>query len=45
MGIHNSSGFEFNSLVQDEPSTTEMVMIILNYVTSVPVLLAVGGFR
>ncbi|KAF8808081.1 zf-DHHC-domain-containing protein [Phlegmacium glaucopus] len=28
----------------DEPSTLELIMIILNYVTCIPVLLAVGGF-
>ncbi|KAF9055877.1 palmitoyltransferase PFA4 [Panaeolus papilionaceus] len=28
----------------DEPSPFELVMIILNYVTCIPVLLAVGGF-
>jgi riboflavin transporter FmnP len=30
---------------QDEPSTPELVMIIMNYVACVPVLLTVGGFR
>lgn len=30
---------------QDEPSTLELVMIILNYVACVPVLLSVGIFR
>jgi hypothetical protein len=30
---------------QMEPSVLELVFIILNYVTCVPVLLAVGGFR
>ncbi|KAF5323533.1 hypothetical protein D9611_005589 [Ephemerocybe angulata] len=29
----------------DEPTTTELILIIMNYVTCVPVLLAVGGFR
>jgi palmitoyltransferase len=29
----------------DEPSTVELVFIILNYTFSVPVLLAVGAFR
>ncbi|KAF6766725.1 palmitoyltransferase PFA4 [Ephemerocybe angulata] len=28
----------------DEPTTTELILIIMNYVTCVPVLLAVGGF-
>ncbi|KAK7695072.1 hypothetical protein QCA50_002262 [Cerrena zonata] len=28
----------------DEPDTTELIFIILNYATCVPVLLAVGGF-
>jgi len=31
--------------IKDDPSTLEVVMIILNYVACVPVLLAVGGFR
>lgn len=30
---------------QDEPSTLELIMIILNYVACIPVLLAVGCFR
>jgi len=30
---------------QDEPSSLELVMIIMNYVACVPVLLIVGGFR
>ena len=32
-------------LIKDDPSTLELVMIILNYATCIPVLLAVGGFR
>ncbi|KXN88865.1 Palmitoyltransferase PFA4 [Leucoagaricus sp. SymC.cos] len=31
-------------LLKDGPSTTEFIFIILNFVTCVPVLLAVGGF-
>ena len=31
--------------LQIEPSTTELIMIIMNFVACVPVLLAVGGFR
>ena len=30
---------------KDDPSSTELVMIILNYVACIPVLLAVGCFR
>lgn len=32
-------------VLQDEPETVELIFIILNYATCVPVLLAVGGFR
>jgi hypothetical protein len=31
--------------MQIEPSAKELVFIILNYVTCVPVILAVGAFR
>lgn len=30
---------------QDEPSALELIMIILNYVTCMPVLILVGCFR
>ncbi|KAF9486462.1 palmitoyltransferase PFA4 [Pholiota conissans] len=36
--------YSMNGTYWDEPSTVELVMIIMNYVTCVPVLLAVGGF-
>lgn len=41
------SGSAYSILIylKDEPSSTELVFIILNYVACVPVLLAVGGFR
>jgi palmitoyltransferase ZDHHC6 len=32
------------NLQQDEPSSTELVFIVLNYTTCVPVFFAVGGF-
>ncbi|PPR01916.1 hypothetical protein CVT24_001255 [Panaeolus cyanescens] len=36
--------YQIGTRTWDEPSSFELVMIILNYVTCVPVLLAVGGF-
>ncbi|KAJ3511353.1 hypothetical protein NLJ89_g4144 [Agrocybe chaxingu] len=37
--------YSMGSRYWDEPSTMELIMIILNYVACIPVLLAVGGFR
>lgn len=39
--------YAINSLLafQDGPDATEFIFLILNYVTCVPVLLCVGGFR
>lgn len=34
-----------HACLQDEPSGRELIFIVLNYATCIPVLLAVGVFR